>query len=212
MDQDAFPWQADWYRSKVKSHLGTHLDDHFRLWFTDHALHGDQEQQEDSSRTVSYLGVLHQALRDLSAWVERDVEPPASTRYRVIDGQVLVPPTAAERKGVQPVVALAANGGERAVVKAGDPVDFEGTISVPPGAGRVSRAAFDFECAGRYVDEAILEPVDDTGAVVRVRAARTYARPGVYFPALRAASNRTGDGSDPFGQAKNLARVRVVVE
>jgi len=27
MDQDAFPWQADWYRSKVKDNLG-------RNWMT----------------------------------------------------------------------------------------------------------------------------------------------------------------------------------
>ena len=67
MDQDAFPWQADWYRSRVAAVLGPRLDESFRLWFTDHALHGDQERQADPTHTVSYLGVLQQALRDLSA-------------------------------------------------------------------------------------------------------------------------------------------------
>ena len=116
MDQDALPWQADWYRTKVKENLGPQLDENFRLWFTDHAIHGDQEKQEDPTHTVSYLGILQQALRDLSAWVEKGVEPPPSTSYKVVDGQVVVPATAVERKGVQPVVTLNANGGARADV------------------------------------------------------------------------------------------------
>jgi hypothetical protein len=40
-DREAFPWQADWYRSKVKENLGDSTDNYFRLWYTDHALHGD---------------------------------------------------------------------------------------------------------------------------------------------------------------------------
>ena len=71
MDKDAFPWQADWYRSKVKAALGDHLDDNFRVWITERAIHGDVETQEDPTRTVSYVGVLQQALRDVSAWVEK---------------------------------------------------------------------------------------------------------------------------------------------
>ena len=112
-DREAFPWQADWYRSKVKENLGDSTDNNFRLWYTDHALHGDLTKQEDPTHTVSYLGVLQQALRDLSAWVEKGIAPPATTNYKIEDGQVIVPATAAERKGIQPVVTLKANGGER---------------------------------------------------------------------------------------------------
>ncbi|MGO7984023.1 hypothetical protein ACC691_39980, partial [Rhizobium johnstonii] len=56
---------------------------------------------------VSYLGALHEALRQLAAWVERGEEPAGSTNYAVIDGQISVPSTAAERQGVQPVANLA---------------------------------------------------------------------------------------------------------
>ena len=45
MDQDAFPWQADWYRTKVKEAFGEHLDDRFRLWFTEHAIHSDESRK-----------------------------------------------------------------------------------------------------------------------------------------------------------------------
>ena len=110
LDREALPWQADWYRSKVREHLGAAIDEHFRLWFTDNALHGDDEVQESPLHTVSYLGVLHQALRDLSRWVEEGVAPPPSTNYEVVDGQVVVPADAA-RRGIQPVVSLTVNGG-----------------------------------------------------------------------------------------------------
>src|SRR5262249_12566149 len=39
LDEAAHPWHADWYRSHVKEHLGAKLDDNFRLYFTDHAMH-----------------------------------------------------------------------------------------------------------------------------------------------------------------------------
>ena len=93
------PWQADWYRAQVRAHRGDAVDDHFRLWFTDNALHGDDEVQESPLHTVSYLGVLQQALRDVSRWVEDGVAPPPSTDYEVVDGQVVVPADASTARG-----------------------------------------------------------------------------------------------------------------
>ena len=49
-DREAFPWQADWYRDRVKENLGDNTDNNFRLWYTDHALHGDLSKQEDPTR------------------------------------------------------------------------------------------------------------------------------------------------------------------
>jgi hypothetical protein len=80
---------------------------------------------------------LQQALRDLAAWVEKGVTPAASTSYRIDDGQVIVPAGAAERRGIQPVVALQAEGKVRADVKRGRRVHFTGTITVPPGGGAI---------------------------------------------------------------------------
>ena len=131
LDREAFPWQADWYRSKVHEHLGDATDDHFRLWFVDNALHGDSEIQESPTHTISYLGMLHQALRDLSAWVETGVAPPPSTTYEVVDGQVLVPAEARERRGLQPVVSLTVDGGARADVPVGAEVTFRATAAGP---------------------------------------------------------------------------------
>ena len=87
-DREAYPWQADWYRRRVEQQIGDRFNDSFRLWYTDHALHGHQTQQEDPTRTVSWIGVLQQALRDLSMWVEKGTPLPASTNYKVVDGPV----------------------------------------------------------------------------------------------------------------------------
>ena len=38
MDREAFPWQGDWYRNKVKEYLGDKTDDNFRLWYIEHAM------------------------------------------------------------------------------------------------------------------------------------------------------------------------------
>lgn len=208
-DREAYPWSADWYRARVQRHFGSATDDHFRLWYTDHALHGDATEQDDKTRAVSYLGVLHQALRDVAAWVEQGTPPPASTSYRIDDGQVVTAPTAEARKGIQPVVTLTANGAERAEVARGQPVTFVGTITVPPGAGFVTHAQWDFDGAGAFAESS---PVAKGATTVRVTTTHRFDQPGTYFPALRGISQRDGDAATPYAQIQNLGRVRVVVK
>jgi hypothetical protein len=207
MDEDALPWNADWYRGKVREHLGARLNDQYRIYFTDCALHTSEVAQASPTRTVSYRGMLHQALRDLSAWVERGVAPPASTNYRVDDAQVLVPPTAAERKGIQPVVALTANGGARADIHAGQSVEFVGVIEAPPKAGAVVAAQWDFDGSGSFATGETFTPAPR----IEVRKSHTFTRPGTYFITLRGAGQRQGDAATPYARIYNLARARVVV-
>jgi hypothetical protein len=38
LDREAYPWQCDWYRERVKENLGDRTDDNFRLWYTDNAM------------------------------------------------------------------------------------------------------------------------------------------------------------------------------
>jgi hypothetical protein len=218
MDEAAYVWQADWYRSLVRQALGDRLDGQYRLWLVDHAMHtapnvmpGDPKPVR-TTRVVPYSGVLQQALRDLSAWVERGIAPPPSTEYEMVDGQVRVPARAAERRGIQPVVTLTANGRDRAAVAVGEPVEFSAVIAAPPGAGVVVGAEWDFEGAGDYP---IIEPFEDaTLSMSQLTMTTTYAfsEPGTYFPALRATVHREGDAESPFARVQNLGRVRVVVE
>lgn len=211
-DREAFPWQADWYRQKVKEQLGDSTDQHFRLWYTDHALHGDLSKNEDNTHTVSYLGVLHQALRDLSAWVEKGIEPPATTNYKIKDGQVIIPASAAERKGIQPVVTVKANGSQRADVKVGQPVTFTAEIEVPSQTGSVVAAEWDFEGAGTF--PVVEQRINSRSSQSRTTLTRTYtfSNPGTYFPTLWVVSQRQGDSKTAFARIQNLDRVRVVVK
>src|SRR5690606_28402602 len=76
-DTEAYAWQSDWYCDRVEEQLGEAIGDQFRLYFTDHANHADFPHPGDPTHIVSYLGVLQQALLDISAWVEKGIEPPA---------------------------------------------------------------------------------------------------------------------------------------
>lgn len=211
-DSEAFPWQADWYRSKVKENQGESLDNNFRLWFTDHANHADFEHPGDPTHIVSYLGVLHQALRDLSAWVEKGVTPPSNTNYKIVEGQVEVPSSAAERMGIQPVIELKANGNERAEVKVGQSVVFTAAVEVPPHTGKVVKVEWDFEGTGKFPVAGKFKDVKAKGSMVTLRTTYKFSKPGTYFCVLRVSSQRVGDVKTPYSQIKNLARVRVVVK
>lgn len=214
-DREAFPWQCDWYRERVIENLGDNADNHFRLWYTDHAIHGDVASQlDDPNHAVSYLGVLQQALRDLSAWVEKDIKPPASTNYKIADGQVLIPSTATERKGIQPVVKLSIDGCKRADVCAGESVAFNAVIEVPENTGTIVSAAWDFDGTGHYKNIVDLKEarVSNNGSRMEFTTTFTFTSKGTYFPVLRVASQRVGNPDTPFARIQNLDRVRVVVE
>jgi len=209
-DREAFPWQADWYRTKVQQNLGNRLDDGFRLWFVDHALHGDSTKQEDPTYTVSYLGVLQQALRDLANWVEKGQPPPQSTAYEMVAGQVVVPPTAAERKGIQPVITVEANGHARAEVAVGEPVTLTARIDVPKQAGSIVSAEWDLDGSGSYGVKA--DPNETRAPFLNVKLLHSFDKAGTYFVTFRAASQRNGDRGTPFARVQNLGRARVVVK
>ncbi|MFX1364148.1 MAG: hypothetical protein ACFE9Y_04405 [Promethearchaeota archaeon] len=215
MDEAAYPWQADWYRSKVKEVLGDKFENNYRLWYVDHAMHTPprvtplDSRPSIMTRIINYGGVLQQALRDVSAWAEKGIVPPTSTTYKVVDGQVIVPPTAEERKGVQPVVNLTVNGGERVDLAVGETVEFSGIIEAPPDAGFIVGAEWDFEGVG---DFPVKEQLNDTKSThVEVKTTYTFSKPGTYFPVLRASLNRQGDPETKWARIHNLGRVRVVV-
>lgn len=210
-DREAFPWQGDWYRSQVKKYLGDSTDENYRLWYTDHAVHGDVTQLEDPTRVISYLGVLQQALRDLSLWVERGIAPAETTSYKIDDGQVIVPPTAEERKGIQPVVTLEVNGGKRADVKVGTSVILTANADVPSHTGKIVAAEWDFEGKGTFPVAGKFK-VNQKSSRATFRKTYKFTKPGTYFVTLRVVSQREGDAKTPFARIQNLDRVRVVVK
>lgn len=217
MDEAAYAWSADWYRRRAQATFGESLDDHFRLWFVDHALHTTPVVRPDdrppviTTRVVPYRGAIEQALRDLSAWVEKGYPPPPSTVYRVVDGQVQVPATAAERRGIQPVVTIRVNGSEKAEVTAGESVEFTAVVEAPPDTGTIVAAEWDFEGTGEYPISEEFDEYSCSRPFVALKRTYSFARPGTYFPALRVTSHRQSDKKSPFCRIQNIGRVRVIV-
>ncbi|MDO5424177.1 MAG: hypothetical protein Q4F41_10660 [Eubacteriales bacterium] len=216
MDESTCPWCGDWYRRKVKAAKGSEED--FRIYYMDHCIHGDESGIE-STMLVNYQGALKQALLDLGDWVEHGKLPLETSHYQVNGGQISMTGSAGERKGIQPVPVLKANGETCVRVRVGEPVVFTAEAEVPDNAGEITLMDFAFG------DQ---EPLSGTetfrikgtfetfqkngrnGAVSTVT--HTYEQLGVYFAAVKVQSQRTGCASDVYTQVKNLARARVIAE
>jgi hypothetical protein len=101
------------------------------------------------TRLVDYDPAWRQALRAVAGWVETGKELLQDSVYRFDEDNALVLPTTAnERGGIQPIVTALANGGLRAEIARGARVELTGTVAVPPGAGTVVAAEWDFEGQG----------------------------------------------------------------
>lgn len=221
MDESTTPWCGDWYRQTVER-AGNGAA--FRLYYFDRALHGDTNGLETPYIT-NYLGQLYQILLDLTAWVEQGKEPLPATNYTYEKGQIQVPQSAKERRGMQPVVEMtgytARNEKESSCVhaKVGEPITFTARAQVPDGAGAVTSLAFDFSedpeadvnaNATYFQVEGALQVME--GGAAQSRVTHCYETPGTHFAAVRVMSQRDGNPKDPFTRIRNLARVRVMVE
>ncbi len=194
-DGGACTWMSDWYRGKVKEKYGDETDQWFRLWCLEHCGHTDLEHTADPFHIPSYLGVLYRALQDLASWVEEGIAPAQTSHYRIEEGQAVIPKTAEERRGVQPVVNLNANGRKRAQVRAGEKVSFETEIGIPDEGSEVVSIEWSFEG----------EPYEAGG----MQAEHIYQNPGTCFAAVRVMTNRK---DDRFTAIQNIDRARIVVE
>ena len=134
--------------------------------------------------------------------------------YTVKDGQVSLPESATARGGMQPVVKACASAkegtfGKKVTVKAGEKVRFEAVIEMPPHAGSVTKAAWDYEKTNDWSGSEELLPQPD--GTVKIVTEHVFREPGLYYPCIKVQSQRQGDLSDIFTQCKNLDRVCVEV-
>jgi hypothetical protein len=217
-DSMVWPNGAIGWTHKIEDAQGEQRHDRYRLWWCENSPHGDPTflsavtAQKDSNKwlaeMVTYNGFTAQALRELIRWVEDGVEPSPNTKYHFTDdGGLVLPPTAEERGGVQPLGWAMANGGACAEVKVGEPVRFEGIAQQPPGMGSIVWTEWDFDGTG--VPD-LHEDASGDAEKVTVEATHSYNQPGTYFVGFRVAGHR--DGSKGLGlPVENIARVRVVV-
>jgi len=203
------PWKAHWYSEMVRDYVGKDEHEQFRLWYVDNAVHSDEMISGDELHIAGYFGVLHQALLDVSDWVEGGIAPALSTSYRVEDGQIIVAEKASERFSIQPVITMTANGSEHAQINKGNTVQFIAKIELPPGAGTVTKIEWSFEGESDYPYAS--EEVELADTMIIAKAVHQYNQSGTYFPVVKVSVNRNGDAEDVFTQVKNLCRGRVTV-
>ncbi len=212
LDRGAWPCGGARYHDRLRATLGDAIDENFRLWWTDNATHMPASMQPPamSARSVDYTGLVHQAILDVIDWVENGSSPPATTGYDYNgDSNVTLATAAEERRGIQPVVTATVNGAVRADVKVGEPVQFDATAKVPPAAGNIISAEWDFDGTGTWPVR--VDGIDGSSANLNLSAKHSFDAPGTYFPAVRVTSHRAGDPDAPMGRIPNLGRVRVVV-
>ena len=209
MDNKAFPWEADWYRSRVKKSLGDKFNDQYRLYYTDNADHEMGPVEEAVKyRLIDFTGTFQQHLRDLAAWVEKGIEPPSQTKYEIQNSQVKVPDSASRRGGIQPVAHLRVQNATRAGVRAGTPVTLQASIEVPRNAGKIVSVEWDLHGNASFTSVDFGAP----SAMVNLNVTHTYKTPGTYIPSVRVASHRSGEIGSSYFLAYNLGRARVVVK
>lgn len=210
-DREAFAWQGDWYRKHVTEFLGNATDDNFRLWYTDHATHGGED---DPTEVVDYTTTLYQALLDVSDWVEKGIAPSHTSTYEVEDGQVILGADGKQRGGIQPVPYATINGKERADVKPGEQVTIHVTVDVPKGTGKVVRAVWCLDGSKEFTLPVDMDQAKYSadGERVEFDQAVSYDKTGTYFPTVKVYSEREGDTQTPYTCIANLGKVRIVVK
>lgn len=210
-DREAFAWQGDWYRKHVTEFLGNATDDNFRLWYTDRATHGGED---DPTEVVDYTTTLYQALLDVSDWVEKGIAPSHTSTYEVEDGQVILGVDGKQRGGIQPVPYATINGKERAEVKPGEQVTIHVTVDVPKGTGKVVRAVWCLDGSKEFTLPVDMGQAKYSADGERVEFDQTvnYDKTGTYFPTVKVYSERKGDSQTPYTCIANLGKVRVVVK
>lgn len=208
LDMLVWPSSVSIYPRIVRHHLGDRTDKNYRFWWMENASHAGLA----SPTRIDYSGMTAQALRDVVRWVEDGVPPPPSSTFSFSpDNALMLPASAEKRGGIQPVVILRANGQSRVEIQVGESVRFAGVAKVPPGAGKLVRAEWDFEGGGKdLVIDKDVAGASRASHAADLKASHQYDQPGVFFASLRVGAHRQGPaGRGPL--VTNLARVRVVV-
>ena len=96
-----------------------------------------------TTRLIDFGGAHEAALDAMVAWIERGLAPPSSTAYTLDaqDQRLLLPGSAEDRRGIQPVAVATAEGAARAEVGVGDTVSFAVEAAAPPDGGAIVEIA-----------------------------------------------------------------------
>ncbi len=186
----------------------------FCIRWTENAEHGPpsivppEPNRASNTRLVDFTGIYEQSLADLVDWVENDVAP-LGTRYSYADGRIILPDTAEERGGIQPVVKVTANGEKRADIRAGESVSLQVEAAVPAGSGSIVGVQWDFDGRGEF--PFTHEEVDGSKRSLTLGTRHRFDKPGTYFVSALVHAHGDGDLSASRQRVANVAQARVVV-
>lgn len=213
-DSSLWPMQGVGFKNNVEREYGPkEAAKKFRLRWTENAEHvppmmaAAPPGRANSTWLVDYGPVIEQCLADLMAWVEDGIEP-SGTAFEAKGGKIILPPSASERGGIQPVVSVTANGKSRADVKVGEAVALNVHAEVPPGAGTIVAVRWDFDGSGTYPKT---QDVDGKARTLTLSTTHSFDRPGTYFATALVESHRDGDVNATCRRIPNVASARVVV-
>jgi len=205
-DGGAIYVSAEWYKRQVAS---KGKSDDFRVYVQEAAGHLDGPNS--SGGDVPYLGLLEQALRDLSSWVENDREPAKSTGYDFDRNQIYLKNTSAERHGLQPVIQLTADGSSRALVEPNKVVNFSALIEPAVSGDVITKIEWNPIGKGNEWRALDFDVAED--GTVSVKMEHQYVEEKTFFPALRVTAYRHGAPAEGIvGNLMNQVSVRVIVD
>jgi hypothetical protein len=174
-----WPTVAARYQRRVQEAWGGQADQHYRLHFLEHGVHG-APLPSALHRQVPNRAIVYKALDDLMAWVERGAAPAAGTTYSVGEhSQLVLPETARERRGYQPVVSLA-------VEQQGG--DAEITVTAEDPDNDIIVVELDREGDGKFDEQRKVQ-----GRSVREEFKHHYSS-GTFYPAARVMDATSGPG------------------
>ena len=215
-DSSLWPPQGVIYRDAVLGAQGeAAARERFRLRWIENAEHGPsaivpaRANRASNTWLIDYMPFIEQSVADLMDWVEKGIDP-ASTAFEYRDSRVILPTDAAARGGIQPVIAVTANGEERVQVAIGEAVRFDLRAAVPPGAGTLVSAEWDFDGSGAFAQKQA--EVSGEAAAVQLSTSHSFDKAGEYFVTGRVRSHRTGDTQAVSRHIENVAQVRVSVK
>jgi hypothetical protein len=214
-DSSVWPAWGTLYHRAVRQAQGEEgARQRFRIRWTEYAEHGPygmvpaEPNRVAATRLIDFRGITEQSLRDLIQWVENGVAP-VGTQYTYQGGRVILPATASERGGIQPVASATANGASRADVTVGLPVTLQVHAAVPPLAGALIAVEWDFDGSGTFPFRH--EGIDGTATELTLSTTHSYSRAGTFFATARITAHRQGDVTASFGRIETIAQARVVV-
>ena len=214
-DSSLWPPQGVIYRDAVLRAQGeAGARERFRLRWIENAEHGpsimvpSRPNRASNTWLIDYMPFIEQSIQDLIDWVEKGVEP-VETVFEYVDNRVILSGDAAQRQGIQAVIAVTANGGARAEVRVGETVTFSLEAAVPPGAGAIVSADWDFTGSGEFPFSH--DGIEGKDSALTLTTTHRYDQPGEYFVTGRVHSHRNGNVNAKACRIANVAQARVIV-